>query len=159
MTNEHTTPETDPIAQRLDALGAIDRASAPGSFERRIADAAMDAQSSAQTPAPIQIGARRVWLRPVGALAAAVLVVGAGAAAWFTLRPSPTPATNTESITQLASLEQDVDDLLALADLLDEHAGSWSGQLRSDADSLGDSIGRTWDALGTIADEYVEESI
>lgn len=155
MNDDRTTHETDPIAAQLDAMGARERSQPDGAFERRIVDSAMRALDET-APAPIPIETRRVWFRPVAAMAASLLVVGAGALAWIGSRPSPNQGLPDESSTQLAAFEQDVDDLLALSDLIDEHAGLWVDELRTDADLLGDSIGQTWDALGV---DLAEESI
>ena len=155
MNDEHTAHDTDPIAARLDALGASERERPSDDFERRIVQSAMRSLDEA-APEPIRIETRRVWFRPVAAMAASLLVVGAGVLAWIGTRPAPTPQAPGDDSVQLAAFEQDVDDLLALADLFDEHAGIFGEELRSDADQLGDSIGRTWDALGA---DLAEESI
>ncbi len=158
MSSEHTTPESDPIAARLDTLGELDRAQPGPGFERRVVAGAMRAAEQV-APAPIRIETRRVVMRPLAGLAAAVLLVGASAALWFGLQPQAGAPPETQGVTQLAMLERDVDDFLALSDMLDEHAGLWGDELRADADTLDESIGKTWDALEAIADEYVEESI
>lgn len=158
MTNKHTTPETDPIAARLDALGELDRAQAGPGFERRVVAAAIRAAEE-DAPAPIRIETRRVTMRPLAGLAAAVLIVGASAVVWLGLQAQTPSTPEGDGVTRLAALEQDVDDFLALSDLLDEHAGLWGDELRADADTLDDSIGQTWDSLESFADEYVEESI
>eukprot|EP00913_Durusdinium_trenchii_P006275 g5887.t1 len=133
----------------------LDRAQPGTGFERRVVAGAVRAAEDV-APAPIRIETRRVVMRPLAGLAAAVLLVGASAALWFGLRPSPGTPPETEGVTQLAMLERDVDDFLALSDMLDEHAGLWGDELRADADTLDESIGKTWDAFEAIADEYDE---
>jgi len=158
MTDDHKTPEIDALASRLDALGETDGADAPAGLERRVVDAAMRTLE-AETPAPIPIETRRVRFMAVARLAAAVLVIGGAGAAWYAFRPTAIPSGESTAQTQLAALSQDVDDLLALSSLLDEHAGLWGSAIQNDADTLDKSIGQTWDSLESIADEFAEESI
>lgn len=152
MNNERESQGLDRVAARLDALGARERSRPDDGFEGRIVQGAMRALDES-APAPIEIRARRVWARPIGALAASVTLVGAGALVWLGSRP--THGENAGGA-PLATIEQEVDDLLALTELIDEHAGLWTDELRSDADALDESIGRTWETLGV---SLTEESI
>jgi hypothetical protein len=159
MTNQHKPTETGAIEAKLDAQGARARAEPDAGFESRITGAVMQAMRD-EAPAPIRIQTRRVTWRALAAVAASVLMVGAGAVAWVSLRaPSPAVPEPDQMGARLAALEQDVDELLALTDLLDEHAAWRGAEVRSDVESLDESIGRTWDTLAPSVGGFTEESI
>lgn len=159
MTNQHQPTDTGPIEARLDAHAAHARAEPDAGFEARITGAVMQHMRD-EAPAPIRIETRRVAWRALVGVAASVLIVGAGALAWLSLRtPSPALPEPDQMGARLAALEQDVDELLALTDLLDEHAAWRGAEVRSDAELLDDSIDRTWDTLAPSTSGLNEESI
>lgn len=135
-------PELGALADRLDALAAGERASAPPELESRL-QAAVD-EALAPRPIPIH-GALRRWL-PAAGVAAAVALAGGAALLW-----SPRPAVRQQPDVRVtaADLRDDAELLTELNVMLDESLGAVSldASLREEGESVWSTIELLGDAL------------
>ncbi len=168
--NDH---EDQKLNERLDALGAEERARAGDDLEASLAQdagalaaltAKLDALAASErasvsdgldervlhavgevfAPSPIRI-ARSRWLIAVGSMAAAVAVVGG---VWMSQRPVPVDSYDVE----LATLEDDVEILLELYET--DAWGSALADVHSEAERVEDGLDTPWSAYDDVADSF-----
>lgn len=153
-----TPEELRPIEASLDRLGQAERDAAPFDLEDRIGASLDDALHPEPRTIPMRRHRPRRRVLPHAlALAAAVAVVGV---AWLALNPpAPHAGGPTEPEIALASLEQGVDDLLALDELLDELGGPDTALATEKADEIEGMRSSPWELIESLDTAMSEESI
>ncbi len=162
--NEHddtyeieTPDELRGIESALDRLGVAERASAPRGLEARVHRGIRGADDATSRPLPMH--RRRTSARVAArltALAALVAVVGGAWVALLSTNHAPPPS---DTGVRLVSLEQSVDDLLALEALLDEMASVDTTAAQDEADEIDTMIGSPWDMIEKLDAAMGEEAI